>query len=185
MLPNKYNCSLYRICNLEYRYKKHLEEKQPLETFKYFNNAVFCLRSKDIITFFFWNCKKPRAVYGFGKISHHHCSFRVALQMPITEAHFPVYLLWKKLFSNIWVLSVSTHQNGQKPQQEWVQSSWEVTNAFGNPTVSNFYTEQNGIEEQSVTPTVFNFHTDKLPISSRMVQRDRVWHRIVQVFFFK
>lgn len=89
----------------------------------------------------------------------------------------------KKLFSNIWVLSVSTHQNGQKPHQEWVQSSWEVTSALGNPTISNFYTQQNGGEEQSVTPTVFNFHTDKLPTSHRMVQRDRVWHRIFQFFF--
>lgn len=182
MLLNKYICSLYRICNLEYRYKKHLEEKQPLETFKHSNNAVFCLRPKDIITFFFWNCKKPRTIYGFGKISHHHCSFRAALPIPITEAHFLVYLLWKKLFSKIWVLSVSTHQNGQKPHQEWVQSSWEVTSALGNPTISNFYTQQNGVEEQSVTPTVFNFHTDKLPTSRRMVQRDSLTQNLPGFF---
>lgn len=51
MLLNKYYCTLHRICNLEYRYKKHLEEKQPVETFKHSNNTTFCLRPNDIVTF--------------------------------------------------------------------------------------------------------------------------------------
>lgn len=51
MLLDKHNCTLYRICNLEYRYKKQLEEKQNLEMFKHSNNVIFCLWLKGIIIF--------------------------------------------------------------------------------------------------------------------------------------
>lgn len=167
MLLSKINCTLYRICNLEYRYKKHLEEKRPLETFKHSNNAAFCLRPKDIITF--------PMVFSF-EIIRNQGPCMVLEKLAIIALlpgqpfgcpslrHTFRCLPWEKLFSNIWVLSVSTHQYRQKPHQEWVQRSWGLTSPLGNPNVSNFYTEKNGMEGQSVTPTVSNFPTEKLPI---------------------